>query len=291
MLPPFSGGSTDYQEKEIGMLKILVCVKQVPDMDLVKMDPETGNLVRKGVPTLLNPLDTNALEAAVRVKEQYGGEVSCISMGPPEAESALRECIASGADGGVLVSGRPFGGADTLSTSYTIVQASKMLGEFDLIFCGKESLDGATGQMGSQLAERFDASQISSCLLIEEIDMQKRTVRAKRQLENGVETVEASLPCLLTVEKANYPARIPNFKSKMKAKKAEIRVLTETGIDGLDMSLVGVPGSGTIVPEIYPPELPEPGQIIDEGSAEASAARLIDILLEKEAILPAGGRL
>lgn len=272
------------------MLKILVCVKQVPDMDLVKMDPETGNLVRKGVPTLLNPLDTNALEAAVRVKEHHGGEVTCITMGPPEAESALRECIASGADSGVLVSGRPFGGADTLSTSYTIVQASKMLGEFDLIFCGKESLDGATGQMGSQLAERFDASQISSCLLIEGVDIEKRSIKAKRELENGIETVEATLPCLLTVEKANYPARIPNFKSKMKSKKAEITVLTESSIGGLDMALVGVPGSGTIVPEIYPPELPEPGQIIDEGSTESSAERLIDILFEKEAILPTGGK-
>ena len=266
------------------MLKILVCVKQVPDMDLVKMDPETGNLVRKGVPTLLNPLDTNALEAAVQTKEKYGGEVTCITMGPPEAESALRECLAAGADNGVLVSGRPFGGADTLSTSYAIVQAAKMLGQFDLIFCGKESLDGATGQMGSQLAERFDASQISSCLLIEGIDEQARTITAKRELETGIETVEADLPCLLTVEKANFPARIPNFKGKMKAKKAEIAVLTETTIDGLDMSLVGVPGSGTIVPKIYPPELPEPGQIIDEGSAALSAAKLIAILSEKDAL-------
>lgn len=266
------------------MLKILVCIKQVPDMDLVKMDPETGNLVRKGVPTLLNPLDTNALEAAVRMKEKYGGSVTCITMGPPEAESALRECLAAGADNGVLISGRPFGGADTLSTSYTIVQAAKMLGYFDLFFCGKESLDGATGQMGPQLAERFNASQISSCLLIDSIDEQARVITAKRELETGVETVEADLPCLLTVEKTNYPARIPNFKGKMRAKKAEITVLTENSIDGLDMSLVGAPGSGTIVPRIYPPELPEPGQIIDEGSAAASAARLIAILAHKGAV-------
>lgn len=266
------------------MLKILVCVKQVPDMDLVKMDPETGNLVRKGVPTLLNPLDTNAIEAAVQMKEKYGGEVTCITMGPPEAASALRECLAVGADYGVLISGRPFGGADTLSTSYSIVKAADMLGKFDLIFCGKESLDGATGQMGSQLAERFDASQVTGCLIVEDIDEEKRVLRAQRELETGVESVEADLPCLLTVEKTNYHARIPNLKGKLRAKKAELKTLTENDIDGLDMQLIGVPGSGTIVPRIYPPELPEPGQIIDEGSTAASVAKLMELLAGKGAI-------
>ena len=144
------------------MLNILVCVKQVPDINLVKMDPVTGSLIRAGVPAILNPLDANALEAAVRVKEQYGGSVTCITMGPDMAMEALRECLAAGADRAVLLSDRAFANADTLATSYVIRSAAKDLGEFDLIFCGKESLDGATGQMGSQLAERFDASQISS---------------------------------------------------------------------------------------------------------------------------------
>ena len=165
------------------MLKILVCVKQIPDVDLVKMDPETGNLVRDGVPTLTNPLDLNALEAAVRVKEQYGGEVTLVTMGPPMAESTLRECLAVGGDDAILITGRPFGGADTLSTSYSIVKAADMKGKFDLIFCGKETLDGATGQMASQLAERFDASQISCCYSIEQIADGK--IRAVRALEDG----------------------------------------------------------------------------------------------------------
>ena len=151
------------------MLNILVCVKQIPDVDLVKMDPETGNLVREGVPTLTNPLDLNALEAAVRVKERFGGRITLITMGPPMAEETLRECLAVGGDEAVLVTGRPFGGADTLSTSYTIVKAAEQFGHFDLIFAGKETLDGATGQMASQLAERFDASQISCCFSIEDI--------------------------------------------------------------------------------------------------------------------------
>ncbi len=266
------------------MLKILVCVKQVPDVDLVKMDPETGNLVREGVPTLTNPLDTNALEAAVRMKEKYGGEVTVTTMGPPMAERTLRECLAVGADRAVLISGRPFGGADTLSTSYAIAKAADMLGKFDVIFCGKESLDGATGQMASQLAERFDASQITGCLLIGEYDGERNVITAARELENGVETVEASLPCLITVEKKNYHPRIPNLKGKLASKKAEIITLTESTIRGLDQNRIGVPGSGTIVPRIYPPELPEPGVIISEGSVKKDAAKLVELLAAKGAI-------
>lgn len=138
------------------MLEILVCVKQVPDVDQMRMDPETGNLIRAGVPAILNPLDANALSAAVKVKETYGAEITLITMGPPAAETVLRECLAVGADKAILVTDRAFGNADTLATSYSIVSAANTAGKFDLIFCGKETLDGATGQMGSQLAERFE---------------------------------------------------------------------------------------------------------------------------------------
>ena len=160
------------------MLNILVCVKQVPDINLVKMDPVTGSLIRAGVPAILNPLDANALEAAVRVKEAHGGTVTVITMGPDMAKEALRECLAAGADRAVLLSDRAFANADTLATSYVIASAAKQLGEFDLIFCGKESLDGATGQMGSQLAERFGASQISSTAKIVEVDTAAHTITA-----------------------------------------------------------------------------------------------------------------
>ena len=133
------------------MLNILVCVKQVPDIDLVKMDPVTGSLIRAGVPAILNPLDANALEAAVQVKERCGGKITCVTMGPDAAAEALRECIAAGADRAVLLSDRAFANADTLATSYVIATAAHRLERFDLIFCGKESLDGATGQMASQI--------------------------------------------------------------------------------------------------------------------------------------------
>ena len=264
------------------MLNILVCVKQIPDVDLVKMDPETGNLVRAGVPTLTNPLDLNALEAAVRVKERFGGRITLITMGPPMAEETLRECLAVGGDEAVLITGRPFGGADTLSTSYTIVKAAEALGSFDLIFAGKETLDGATGQMASQLAERFDASQISCCFTIEDIADGK--IRATRTLETGRETVEATLPCLITVEKDNFYGRLPNLRAYLDSKTAPITTFTETNLPGLDLSKIGVPGSGTIVPKIYPPELPEPGQIIRTGSVKTDVARLVELLSEKDAI-------
>lgn len=260
------------------MLKILVCVKQVPDVDLVKMDPVTGNLIRDGVPAILNPLDANALAAAMKVKEQYGGEITVVTMGPPMAETALRECLAVGADKAVLITGREFGGADTLATSYAIAKAAKQADDFDLVFCGKESMDGATGQMGSQLAERFGFSQITSLSLIESVDEENKKAVVEREMETGTAIVEVNIPCLFTVEKANYPARLPSLKGKLAAKKKEIPMVAGKDIQGLESEKIGVAGSGTVVPRIYPPELPEPGDVIDEGDTAASVCRLCDIL-------------
>lgn len=262
------------------MLKILCCVKQVPDVDQMSMDPETGNLIRAGVPAILNPQDANALSAALKVKEIYGGEITLITMGPPAAESVLRECLAVGADKAVLVTDRAFGNADTLATSYSILSAANTQDTYDMIFCGKESLDGATGQMGAQLAQRFGTSQITGTLLIKQVDEQSRTVTAERELENGVETLEAKLPCLFTIEKNNYPARIPNLKGKLAAKKAPITVISADDIPGLCRDRIGDPGSPTKVPRMFPPVLPEPGVMIDEGSLEASVKKLMRIIEE-----------
>ena len=262
------------------MLKILVCVKQVPDVDLMRMDPETGMLVRDGVPAILNPLDANALSAAISVKEQYGAEITLITMGPPMAEAVLRECLAVGADKAVLVTDRAFGNADTLATSYSIVSAANLVDKFDLIFCGKETVDGATGQMGSQLAERFDAAQITSASLIKEVNEEAKTLIVERELETGIETLEVTMPCLFTMEKTHYPARIPNLKGKMRAKKAEIITFTANDIPGLDRGRIGDPGSPTKVPRMFPPVMPEPGVILDEGSTEATVAKLLTIIKE-----------
>ena len=250
------------------MLNILVCVKQVPDINLVKMDPVTGSLIRAGVPAILNPLDANALEA-------HGGTVTVITMGPDMAKEALRECLAAGADRAVLLSDRAFANADTLATSYVIASAAKLLGAFDLIFCGKESLDGATGQMGSQLAERFGASQISSTAKIVEVDTAAHTITAERDLERGTEVLRAKYPCLLTVEKANFRPRIPNLKRWKASRTAPIAVYSAATIPGLDSAQIGDPGSRT-----YPPEVGAKGSMIDEGSTEKNVDRLFDLIAD-----------
>ena len=262
------------------MLKILCCVKQVPDVDQMRMDPETGNLIRAGVPAILNPQDANALSAAMSVKETYGGEVTLITMGPPNAEAALRECLAVGADKAVLVTDRAFGNADTLATSYSILSAASTQDKYDMIFCGKESLDGATGQMGSQLAERFGASQISSTAKIVNVDTDARTITAERDLERGVEVLKAQYPCLLTVEKANFRARIPNLKSWKASRTAEIEVYNSHTIPGLDPEQIGDPGSPTKVPRTYPPETGSKGSMIDEGSTEKNVDKLLELIAD-----------
>lgn len=262
------------------MLKILVCVKQVPDVNLVKIDPVTGSLIRDGVPAIMNPLDGNALEAAVQLKETYGGEITAITMGPDAAMSVLRECVSVGASKAILLSDYAFKDADTLSTSYTIEKGASMFGKYDIILCGKETLDGATGQMGSQLAERFGTSFVSSTAYIENVDEKAGTVTVERETEYGVETVQATLPVLMTIEKTNYQPRIPNFKGKKFARTFEITKLDSNTIDGLDKSKIGAPGSGTIVPRTYPPEKTASGVMIDEGDSKKNVAKVMDILAD-----------
>ena len=263
------------------MPDILVCVKQVPDVNLVRIDPVTGSLIRAGVPAILNPLDANALEAAVRIKEKHGGTVTVITMGPDQAAEALRECLAAGADRAVLLSDRAFANADTLATSYVIAAAAKLLGSFDLIFCGKESLDGATGQMASQLAERFDASLLSCVLTVLSLDEEARTVTAERELALGVETARASLPCLMTVEKTNYRPRIPSLRSWKASRTALIETYGSATIPGLDRAQIGDPGSPTKVPRTYPPERGPGGEMIREGSAAKDAEKLFALIADK----------
>ena len=260
------------------MLKILCCVKQVPDVDQMRMGPETGNLIRDGVPAILNPQDANALSAAMSVKEDYGAEITLITMGPPKAEAVLRECLAVGADKAVLVTDRAFGNADTLATSYSILSAANTQDRYDMIFCGRETLDGATGQMGAQLAQRFGMAQVTSALLIREVDEAAGTVIVDRELEESMETLEVRLPCLFTMEKTNYPFRLPTLRGKLASKKMAITVLTADDIPGLDRGRIGDPGSPTKVPRMFPPVMPEPGVILDEGSVEATVDRLLDII-------------
>ena len=172
-------------------MKIIVCVKQVPDTTVVKIDPKTGTLIREGVPSIINPEDKNALEEALVLKDTYGAEVTVISMGPPQAKNALREALAMGADEAILITDRVFGGADTLATSKTLAAAIKTLGEFDIIFAGRQAIDGDTAQVGPEIAEHLDIPQVT---YVQEVKAEGNDLYINRALEDGYEIIKVKTP-------------------------------------------------------------------------------------------------
>ena len=211
-------------------MELLVCIKQVPDTSEIKLDPETNNLIRTGLPSIVNPDDMHALEAALAVKDQYeGSRVTVLAMGPPQAEDALRECLSLGADDAVLVTDRAFGGADTLATSYTIASAIRhiqktMNRQFEIIFCGKQAIDGDTAQVGPQIAEELGMAQATyACKFSVDTAAQKATVT--REHENGYEIVEVPLPLLVTATAELNEPRQPGLWSSIYAKRYEFPIL------------------------------------------------------------------
>ncbi len=260
-------------------MNILVCVKQVPDTTEIKIDPETNTLIRAGVPSIVNPFDAYALEAAVRLKEKAGGRVTVLSMGPDQAKGALKECLSVGADMAYLVSDRAFGGSDTLATSYVIsvsIQAvERALGEkFDLIFCGKQAIDGDTGQVGPELAEHMDYTQITYA---SDVTVEDGILRVKRESDDGYDIITGALPAVVTVVKTAYEPRYPSIKSKMAANKAVIPVLGAKDID-IDTEKCGLRGSPTKVKKTFTPVRTKNGVKIAEETAQASAERLAALL-------------
>ena len=194
-------------------MKIIVCIKQVPDTTEVKLDPKTGRLIRDGVPSIINPDDKNALEEALRIKDENPDTtVTVVSMGPPQADVAMREALAMGADEAILISGREFGGSDTWATSYIIATAIKKIPDYDIIFCGRQAIDGDTAQVGPQIAEQLNIPQIT---YVQKLDIEGDKVIVQRQLEDGYTVVEAKMPVLLTaIKELNTPRYMtPNFRS------------------------------------------------------------------------------
>ena len=253
-------------------MKIMVCIKQVPDTTEVKIDPKTNTLVRQGVPSIVNPFDKNAIEAGLRLKEKYGGRVTVVSMGPPQANDALKECLAMGADDAVLVSDRAFGGADTLATSYTLAATIRALGHFDVILCGKQAIDGDTAQVGPEMAEHLGITQLT---YVAKIDIQGDTVQVYREHEEGYEVVEARLPVLLSVVKSINVPRYPTVKGIMKAvHKDKIRVLSAKDLE-VDMDRLGLKGSATQVRQIFTPPQRGQGILIRQDSARKSVDELM----------------
>lgn len=260
-------------------MKIAVCIKQVPDTAEVKINKETGTLMREGVPSIINPYDTHALEAAVQIKESQGAEVVVLTMGPPQAETALRECISMGADEGILLSDRAFAGSDTWATSYALSSAMKKLSP-DLIICGKQAIDGDTAQVGPGMAEMLDIPHVAYVRKIEELT--ESTIKVHRLMDDGYDVVEASLPALLTVVKEINEPRIPSMKGKMKAKKAGITTWSASDI-GAEPGKVGLTGSPTQVKNIFAPEARGDREMI-EGTPEEQAEKIIAKLKEMKCL-------
>jgi electron transfer flavoprotein beta subunit len=257
-------------------MNIVVCLKQVPGTTEVKIDPRTNTLMRQGIKNIVNPFDTYALEEGIQIRERCGGRVIAISMGPVQAEEVLREAIATGADDAILLSDSAFAGADTLATAYTLARAIDKLGQYELIICGRQTIDGDTGQVGPELAEMLRLPFVAYVSKIEEIN--NGYMRVKRMVEDGYEVMETSLPAVLTVVKEINVPRLPSLRGLAKAKSTMIPVWTVREL-GVDSNMVGLPGSATKVIEIFFPQRTSHGEIL-HGEPEKQVNNLIDKLRE-----------
>jgi len=266
-------------------LHAIVCIKQVPDTTEVKIDPERGTLIREGVPSIINPFDLYAIEEALLLRERFGGKVTVISMGPPQAETALKEAYAMGADEVVLLSDRAFAGSDTWATAYTLAQAIRKLGEYDIILCGKQAIDGDTGQVGPGIACQLDLNQLTYIFKIKDIDLAAGVVTVERLLEEGREVVTTRLPALLTVVKDINQPRQPHLLRIRKAARLEVPVWTANDLPEVNPDLLGLDGSPTRVVRVFNP--PPRGAQVDLVSADTpdeAAAILADKLLAEKII-------
>ena len=270
-------------------MKIIVPIKQVPETGNVKMDEETGTIIREGSESIINPLDLYGIETAIRLRERHGGSVTAISMGPLAAEKALREAVAMGCDDAQLVSDRKFAGSDTWSTSYVLAEAVRRLGPYDLIIAGERATDGDTGQVGPNLAAALD---LPLATFIRSIEVRKegRSVRVERLVEDGYEELELPLPALVTVVKEiSYP-RLPTLRGKQKARKLELERLGADELE-VDVSKIGLKGSPTRVVKIETPKVMRTGTVTDvkdEETLSEAVAALTKFLAEKGFVLNNG---
>lgn len=264
-------------------MNILVCVKQVPDTSEIRIDPVKNTLIRDGVPSILNTFDAFALEQALKLKDADPENVKVIvvSMGPPQAETMLRDCLAVGANQAFLVTDRKFGGSDTLATSYILTNAiktvEKRVGKIDMIFCGKQAIDGDTAQVGPEIAEQLDIPQVTYGI---KIAKHEDKLHVTRELDDCKLVVETQIPCLVTFTKTDA-LRFPTIKSKMAAKKAEIVKITSEDFEDLDESRLGLKGSPTRVRKTFTPSQKVGGVIIKEDDADVAVEKLF---VELEAI-------
>jgi len=256
-------------------LHCICCIKQVPDTAEVKIDPETNTLIRSGVESIANPYDVVALEAALTLKDKYGGRVTVLSMGPPQAEEVLREAVSLGADEVILLSDRAFAGADTLATSYTLTKAIEKVNQnhpVDLVFCGKQAIDGDTAQVGPGVATRLEYTQFTYVTEIKEINQKERTIEVKRKVEGGFEIIRGGLPAVLTIELDLAKPRRAPLPLLIHSLRAEITVWDADAIQA-DHTALGLKGSPTWVKKIFSPPVKEGGPTFDAQKEPQEAVK------------------
>ncbi|OIQ52989.1 acryloyl-CoA reductase electron transfer subunit gamma [Moorella thermoacetica] len=267
------------------MLQMVVCVKQVPDTAEVRINPRTNTLVRAGVPAIINPYDAHAVEAAVQLKEKYGGQVTALSMGPPQAEEVLRRALGMGADRAILLSDRAFAGSDTLATSYILAAAIRAIGRetpVDLVFCGKQAIDGDTAQVGPGIATRLGFTQLTYVMAIDGVDLEKGQIQVQRKLEGKREVIRGRLPALLTVVKDLNELRYASLPALIRAARATIITWSKDDLD-LDPASIGLKGSPTSVRRIFAPPARPGGELIP-GDPRQAAAILVAKLVQTKII-------
>ncbi len=262
-------------------MKIIVLVKQVPEVAEVKVNPETGTLIRDGVPSILNPFDELAVEEAIKLKEQYEGEVTVITMGPPQAVDVLYKAMAMGADKAVHMTDRIFAGADTWVTALTLAEQIKKM-EYDIVIAGKQAIDGDTAQVGPEIAEILRIPQICYVRKLE-IDENGTHVTAHRETDEGYDIVRAKMPVLITATKGLNEPRLPNIMGIMKAKKKPLEVIDAATL-GVDEDRLGLKGSPTTVRKVFPPPSKEGGIKVEADDPKEAAKKLVEFLLQKGAI-------
>ena len=261
-------------------MNIIVCIKQVPGTNHVNVDPVTGTLIRDGVAAKMNPYDLNALELGLQLVEKNGGSLKVITMGPPAAKEVIKEAIYMGADSGVLISDRKFGGADVLATSYTLCSGIKAMGDYDLILTGKQTTDGDTAQVGSELAEHLNIPHAAN---VREIKIMENKLVYVSNLDTKIETASITTPCLLCVDNDINTPRLPSYKKRIEHKECEdlIKVITFADVEDQDESHYGLKGSATQVERIFEPEKRQDKQIFDSGDL---SQKVFDLLKDKKFI-------
>ncbi|MBA4261025.1 MAG: nitrogen fixation protein FixA [Comamonadaceae bacterium] len=238
-------------------MHIVVCIKQVPDSAQIRVHPVTNTIMRQGVPAIVNPYDLFALEEALRLKDQFGGRVTMLCMGPPQAEDALRKCISFGATDAILVTDRAFAGADTLATSYALTSAIRKIHAeqaVDLVFTGKQTIDGDTAQVGPGIAKRLGWNLLTYVSKINEVDLDGQTLTVERRAEGGVQRLQTTLPSLITMLEGTNEMRFATMDDMLRAGRCQVRKWSKDDAGIEDITKIGLKGSPTIVSKVFAPK-------------------------------------